>query len=696
MAEGYFQAGDLNDPRVNQALRQRIALQLMLGKGKGYPKNIGEGLSAIGEAIGDRGLARMLEQSDIAAQGVEPPAAAAVAPAQKVSYAPADMQDEPAVKAINTAILQKPGPVSDQPPPQEGGYNAIDAQAGFPASRTTPGYIQDAIARQETNPDMQAYYGSLVAAEAPKGPRDTSSTGAAGPYQFTRGTGRQYGLIGRGGVDQREDLDASTAAVQKFTQDNADTFQRINGRPPTMAELAVMHQQGGVTGANMIAGIGNAPPANLAVNNINPQAGPQQAVAAIKNYYGMPDRPVDPRAMIASTLVQQQPQAPVPAQAVPQPNPTLAGAPQLPSSSTIPSAVSSSLSPDLRLAQDTSQSASDISAAPRVSEIRQAPPMGQPVPTPGYVPPEPGKPTPAPLVPMTPREIQLNQWLAANQGNPYAAMKVAPELQTLQAERTQRQNEANEQFKAEIARATEQAKLRQQALMDQAKRIADIEEAKARTQKERLIDPYEKQYVLGPDNVARPLAIQGRSADTMPQVKLTEPQSKALVFHDWARLGNEGMQGREELLAKGLQQEMLGKVPFAGNALQSAEYRRARNAANNFVLAFMRDTSGAAYGAKEMYDHASAMLPKLGDDAKTLADKAAQRSAFINNLYGSLGPGREIADFSIRKQKETEQARQQAIDAEMQTHVPKGIGDTKINLKTGAKRVWNGKNWVEM
>jgi hypothetical protein len=296
---------------------------------------------------------------------------------------------------------------------------------------------------------------------------------------------------------------------------------------------------------------------------------------------------------------------------------------------------------------------------------------------------------------MTRREIQLNQWLAANQGNPYAAMKIAPELQALQAERTQRQNEANEQFKAEIARATEQAKMRQQALIDQAKRIADVAKTQQETQTGRLIDPYDKQYVLGPDNVARPLAIQGRSADTMPQVKLTEPQGKALVFHDWARLGNEGIQGREELLAKGLQQELLGKVPFAGNSLQSAEYRRARNAANNFVLAFMRDTSGAAYGAKEMYDHASAMLPKFGDDAKTLADKAAQREAFVNNLYGSLGPGREVADFNIRKQKETEQVRQQTIDAEMQGVVPKGVGDTKVNLKTGAKRVWDGKHWLE-
>ena len=40
-----------------------------------------------------------------------------------------------------------------------------------------------------------------------------------------------------------------------------------------------MHQQGGVTGARMVAGTGNAPGGNLAVNNVNPNAAPPPAVA---------------------------------------------------------------------------------------------------------------------------------------------------------------------------------------------------------------------------------------------------------------------------------------------------------------------------------------------------------------------------------------------------------------------------------
>ena len=38
------------------------------------------------------------------------------------------------------------------------------------------------------------------------------------------------------------------------------------------AEMAVMHQQGGVTGSRMIAGTGNAPAHNLSVNRVDPNA----------------------------------------------------------------------------------------------------------------------------------------------------------------------------------------------------------------------------------------------------------------------------------------------------------------------------------------------------------------------------------------------------------------------------------------
>ena len=47
--QNFFFAGDKADPRVNQQLRQKIALAMMQRQSK-FPKTLGEGLSAIGDA----------------------------------------------------------------------------------------------------------------------------------------------------------------------------------------------------------------------------------------------------------------------------------------------------------------------------------------------------------------------------------------------------------------------------------------------------------------------------------------------------------------------------------------------------------------------------------------------------------------------------------------------------------------------
>ena len=188
--------------------------------------------------------------------------------------------------------------------------------------RAGQGRVQDAVtAAYPNNPDMQAYASQLAAGEQ-QVPGDTSRTGARGPWQFVPGTAKQYGLT------NPDDPMASAQALKAFTANNAAIFQRINGRPPTMAELALMHQQGGQTGASMVAGTGNASPRNLALNNIPAGAGPAQAVGAIKNYYGMPDRPVSARDAVAKAMMMRPT-----AQAVPQPNPTSTGGPTMPPTS---------------------------------------------------------------------------------------------------------------------------------------------------------------------------------------------------------------------------------------------------------------------------------------------------------------------------------------------------------------------------
>ena len=553
----FFTAGNMNDPRVNSQLRQRIALQMMSQGKKGYPKTLGEGLTAIGDSLGDMGMARQLASADLAQQQIAPPPA-----------------------AVPAGVM--PGaPIMNYAP--EGGDGAEPAAAA-PVVAATP----------------------AVTAASPD-------------------------------VVQQPPIDQPPAAAPL----PAETYT-----PPT----------------------------------------PEQVNSS--------------RNALTRGLLARQPAA-----GGPPPNPMLAGA-AISGAAPLPSTPEVTGSqPDQRLAlnappQDARGAVTDIRPAPPVPQTLTRPPpvqVAQQQYPAGYVPPEPGAPSSAPVIPMKPRELELRRWLAANQGNPYAAMKVAPELQQLEQERTSRQTEASELFKAQIARGTEQAKLRLQAQIDQQKRLADIEHTRAQARKEGIIKEPEESYVLGPDGVARPIRVEGENPNAPPGGKLSENEQKTLIYHGWAKLGNQAITGNDQLLAHGLAQETLGKVPVFGNSVQDAEYRRAKNGADNFILAFMRSTSGAAYGATERLDHAKAMLPKLGDDAKTLADKAAQRQQFVDTEYSGLGTqARKKADYIAKSyDPASAESRQRLIDIEMQG-VKGGIpGEVKTNRKTGEQRMWNGSRWVE-
>src|SRR4249919_1147947 len=140
-----------------------------------------------------------------------------------------------------------------------------------------------AIIDQHVPEHMRPYMYRMVAKEGGDG--TTSVTGAKGPLQFTKGTGKLYGLVGPQG-DIRENEAENIKAGVRLTQDNANTLRRYLNRDPTNSELALAHQQGADTAGRMLTGTGNAPPRNLAVNKVDPNAPPQEAARQIMNYYG--------------------------------------------------------------------------------------------------------------------------------------------------------------------------------------------------------------------------------------------------------------------------------------------------------------------------------------------------------------------------------------------------------------------------
>jgi len=162
-----------------------------------------------------------------------------------------------------------------------------------------------------------------------------------------------------------------------------------------------------------------------------------------------------------------------------------------------------------------------ISAAPPADlpiRVAQAGPP-QPQSIPGYVPPQVADPQGAPIIGMSPREIQLRQWLSTNQGNPYAAAKADPELQTLAKERETRQNEANEIFKAKVSRATKGEELHQTGRMTQEERIQES----AR----RATDLKYQEQKLREEGLKRRQELVGEGGDTSaPDPYLGTPQSR--------------------------------------------------------------------------------------------------------------------------------------------------------------------------
>jgi hypothetical protein len=281
-----------------------------------------------------------------------------------------------------------------------------------------------------------------------------SSTGARGLFQFVPGTARQYGL-----TNPDDDM-ASADAFRQFTDDNAATLERRLQRPPTMADLALAHQQGAGTAANMLTGTGNASGRNLALNNVPAGAGPAAATAQIKGYYGMPERPVNPRDALAATLQQQA------TAGGPQANPTLAGA-------GVPvMAFDGSPQP--------SATGSPVRSAPPARPITAMPPQQADAPDPGYVTPKPAALRPPPILPLRPMELQIQQEVrnATPANRDAIAARLAPLAAREAAIRAAEQAQLNEAHKDQLIQNRALELKREDMLKDQAERMQKYEKAK--------------------------------------------------------------------------------------------------------------------------------------------------------------------------------------------------------------------------
>lgn len=89
---------------------------------------------------------------------------------------------------------------------------------------------------------MGSYLRRLAGVESAGGYKlTTSKSSAGGIYQFTDGTGKQYGLNSFG---DKNDAGKATDAAIRLTLDNFKQLKNVLGRDPTPGELYLAHQQG--------------------------------------------------------------------------------------------------------------------------------------------------------------------------------------------------------------------------------------------------------------------------------------------------------------------------------------------------------------------------------------------------------------------------------------------------------------------
>ena len=130
MAFGFYSPEEVASP-AQMALRQRIALQMLANSRRsGYPKNLGEGLAAIGDAIGERGQIKSLEEQMKAYEDAKkaeksqsdtetPTPGAKVSDSGDIPIRTATADDKPLSRQVaNDATQQTPIVPPEPPPPQ--------------------------------------------------------------------------------------------------------------------------------------------------------------------------------------------------------------------------------------------------------------------------------------------------------------------------------------------------------------------------------------------------------------------------------------------------------------------------------------------------------------------------------------------------------------------------------------------------
>lgn len=118
---------------------------------------------------------------------------------------------------------------------------------------------------------------------------------------------------------------------------------------------------------------------------------------------------------------------------------------------------------------------------------------------------------------------------------------------------------------------------------------------------------------------------------------LTEGQSKDTVFATRAE-GALGLIDQFGDALTSLPETMGSQVPGVGNYLKSPEYQQAEQAGKEFLQAILRKDTGAAITPQETAEYGSVYLPRPGDSPEVLAQKKASRLRALEAIKAGMPP----------------------------------------------------------
>jgi hypothetical protein len=208
--------------------RQRKVAEALLAESAGTPRNVGEGLTAIGNALAYKAIEKRAQKAEDKLRGDFNTALSGVfgggspAMGSQPSYtAPKPPTEGEAVANDTMSVL--------------GNFSGLESQYGLPA-----GYLDRTYQIESGgNPNAQ-----------------NPNSSAGGGFQFIDSTAKAYGLT------DKTDLAASADAAARLARDNAAQLRSVLGRDPTAAELYLAHQQGG-GGASALLANPNAPAVDI-------------------------------------------------------------------------------------------------------------------------------------------------------------------------------------------------------------------------------------------------------------------------------------------------------------------------------------------------------------------------------------------------------------------------------------------------